>query len=67
RYPHQLAGYLASPTVFTNRAYLEAWARGSTNARKYVLAVTNATESIQLNLEDRMREDLAEIPVPKPK
>jgi membrane protease subunit HflK len=67
RYKNQLAGYLASPTVFTNRAYLEAWAHGSTNARKYVLAVTNTTDSVQINLEDKIREDLTEIGVPKPK
>jgi regulator of protease activity HflC (stomatin/prohibitin superfamily) len=67
RYKNQLAGYMASPTVFTNRAYLEALARGSTNARKYVLAVTNTTESIQMNLEDKLRQDLEEIAVPKPK
>jgi hypothetical protein len=53
--------------VFTNRAYLEAWAHGSTNARKYVLAATNTTDSIQFDLKDVLREDLTEIAVPKPK
>jgi HflK protein len=67
RYKNQLAAYLASPTVFTNRAYLQALERGATNARKYVLAATNTTDVIQMNLEDRMREDLTEIAVPKPK
>jgi regulator of protease activity HflC (stomatin/prohibitin superfamily) len=67
RYTNQLAAYTASPAVFTNRAFLQAWARGSTNARKYVLVATNTVESIQLNLEDRMRTDLTEIAVPKPK
>jgi regulator of protease activity HflC (stomatin/prohibitin superfamily) len=67
RYKNQLAGYMASPTVFTNRAYLEAWAHGSTNARKYVLAATNTTDSIQFDLKDTLREDLTEITVPKPR
>jgi membrane protease subunit HflK len=67
RYTNQLAGYLASPAVFTNRAVLGAWERGSTNARKYVLAATNTTDVIQMNLEDRLREDLGEIAVPKPR
>lgn len=67
RYTNQLAGYMASPAVFTNRAFLQAWARGSTNARKYILVATNTAESIQLNLEDRIRTDLTEIAVPKPR
>lgn len=67
RYTNQLASYVGSPSVYTNRAYLETWARASTNTRKYVLAVTNANESIQINLEDKLREDLTEIAVPKPK
>lgn len=67
RYTNQLAGFTASPAVFTNRAFLQAWARGSTNARKYVLVATNTTESIQINLEDKLRQDLTEIAVPKPK
>jgi len=67
RYTNQLAGYLASPAVFTNRAFLGAWERGSTNARKYVLAATNTTDVIQMNLEDKLREDLGEIAVPKPR
>jgi hypothetical protein len=46
---------------------LQALERGATNARKYVLAATNTTDVIQMNLEDRMREDLTEIAVPKPK
>jgi regulator of protease activity HflC (stomatin/prohibitin superfamily) len=67
RYTNQLAGFTASPAVFTNRAFLQAWTRGSTNARKYVLVATNTTESIQINLEDKLRQDLTEIAVPKPK
>lgn len=67
RYTNQLAGFTASPAVFTNRAFLQAWARGSTNARKYVLVATNTAESIQINLEDKLRQDLTEIAVPKPK
>ncbi len=67
QFTNQVAAYLASPSVYTNRAYLQAWARGSTNSRKYVLVATNTVESIQINLEDRIREDLTEIAVPKPK
>jgi hypothetical protein len=53
--------------VFTNRAYLQAWERGSTNSRKFVIAATNSSEVIQMNLEDKLREDLTEITIPKPK
>src|SRR5207253_1042590 len=67
RYTNQLSGYVASPAVFTNRAFLQAWSRGSTNARKYILVATNSAETIQINLEDKLRNDLTEIAVPKPK
>jgi modulator of FtsH protease HflK len=67
RFANQLAAYNASPSVFTNRSFLQAWARGATNSRKYVIMATNTTDTIQFNLEDRVRTDLSEIPVPKPK
>lgn len=67
RYSNQLTAFKASPSVYTNRAYLQAWARGATNSRKYILLTTNTMETFQINLEDTLREDLKEISVPKPK
>jgi HflK protein len=67
RYTNQLTAFKASESVYTNRAYLQAWARGATNTRKYILLTTNTTETFQINLEDTLREDLKEIAVPKPK
>lgn len=67
RFTNQVAAFNASPSVFTNRAYLMAWARGATNTRKYVIAATNTMESINFNLEDRIRSELTEIKVPTPK
>ena len=67
QFTNQVMAYKASPHVYTNRAYLQALTRGSTNSRKYVVIATNTVESFQFNLEDRIREDIAEIAVPKPK
>jgi modulator of FtsH protease HflK len=67
QFTNQLMAFKASPGVYTNRAYLQAMSMGSTNSRKYVVIATNTMESFQFNLEDRIREDLGEIAVPKPK
>lgn len=66
QFTNQVAAFNASPSVFTNRAFLTAWARGATNARKY-FASTNTLESINFNLEDKVRTDLTEIKVPAPR
>jgi modulator of FtsH protease HflK len=67
QFKHKVAAYSASPEVYKQRAYLETMARNSTNSRKYILMTTNNNQSIQFNLEDRVREDLTEIAVPKPR
>jgi membrane protease subunit HflK len=64
QFTNQLAAYRASPGVFSQRAYLQALERGATNSRKYVLAVTNTQDVILLNLEDKIRPDLLDIPAP---
>jgi hypothetical protein len=49
-----MLAFNASPKVFMDRHYLQAFARSSTNARKYILTTTNNPDDmIQFNLEDK--------------
>jgi regulator of protease activity HflC (stomatin/prohibitin superfamily) len=59
RFTRQDAAYRVSPSVYAQRFYLDTLARTIAPVRKYVLAATNTTEVITLNLEDRLRTDLA--------
>ncbi|MDX1953864.1 MAG: protease modulator HflK [Verrucomicrobiota bacterium] len=68
QYANQVMAYKASPEVFMQRAYLNAFSVGSTNSRKYVITSTNTDEVITLNLEDKVRRELLDtIAVPPPK
>jgi len=67
-FTNQIPAFEASPAVYTERAYLLALARGGEKARKIInLASTNTEEVILLNLEERVRTDLLEVPVPPAK
>jgi len=59
-FTNQIPAYLASPSVYSQRAYLQAFTNSIANARKYVLLATNTHDVIILNLEDKIREDLLE-------
>lgn len=52
-FTNQVPAYLAAPTVYTQRAYLQALARGSQNSRKYVLATTNTQDVVMIDLQDK--------------
>jgi modulator of FtsH protease HflK len=54
----QLAAFNAAPDVYTNRVYLDTVSRSTADARKYVLASTNTSEILQLDLTDKVRRDL---------
>jgi HflK protein len=64
QFTNQLAAYRASPQVFQQRAYLQALERGATNSRKYILTTTNTHDVFQINLEDKIRPDLLDVPLP---
>jgi regulator of protease activity HflC (stomatin/prohibitin superfamily) len=59
RFHRQDAAYRASSSVYKQRAYLDTLARTIAPVRKYILAATNTTEVITLNLEEKLRSDLA--------
>jgi regulator of protease activity HflC (stomatin/prohibitin superfamily) len=58
QFGNRMAAYRASPTVYTQRSYLEALSRSIPAARKYILAATNTQDTFIFNLEDKIREDL---------
>ncbi|MFN7140384.1 MAG: protease modulator HflK, partial [Limisphaerales bacterium] len=63
-FTNQIPAYAASPSVYAQRKYLETFARGSQNARKYVIATTNTQDVIQYDLQDKIRTDLLDVAVP---
>lgn len=65
QFTNQSIAYAASPGIFAQRSYLQALERGSTNARKYIVAVTNSQQILHFNLEDKIRPDLLDAPLPE--
>ena len=66
QFTNQIIAFQASPQVFVQRAYLQALARGAASSRKYILGATNTQDVILLNLEDKIRPDFLDIPLPRP-
>ncbi len=67
-FTNQIPAYLAAPSVYAQRAFLQTFARSITNARSYVLLATNTQDVIMLDLEDKIRKDIldsATLPTPK--
>ncbi|MBI5799842.1 MAG: protease modulator HflK [Verrucomicrobia bacterium] len=67
QFQHQMAAFEAAPTVYPQRLYLQTFAKAIAKSRKYIIATTNAQEMIQLNLEDKIREDLLNLEIPAKK
>jgi membrane protease subunit HflK len=57
-FTNQIPAFHAAPSVYKQRAYLQTFGRASANARKYVILTTNTHEVLQIDLQDRVREDL---------
>ena len=66
-FTNQMAAYHASPDVYTQRSYLQTLARYGSEARKFIVAVTNSQEVLLLNMEDKIRDDILNIPLPAAK
>jgi modulator of FtsH protease HflK len=67
-FTNQIPAYLAAPSVYAQRAYLQTFTRSITNARSYILLATNTQDVIILDLEDKLRKDIldsATLPPPK--
>ncbi len=67
QFEHQMAAFEAAPTVYPQRVYLQTYAKAIGKSRKYIIATTNAQEMIQLNLEDKIRDDLLTLEIPAKK
>ncbi len=66
RFANQIAAYKISPEIYRQRLYLQALASSSSGARKYVIAQTNVSNIIQLNLEDKISSIFEQVAVPTP-
>lgn len=66
-FTNQLPAFQAAPGVYAERAYLQTLVRGSSGARRYILNVTNTDDVVQLNLEEKFRDDaFLNLPLPAP-
>jgi membrane protease subunit HflK len=63
-FTNQLYAFNASPSVYPQRAYLQTLMRGGSSTRKVIIATTNTTGVIMLNLEEKFRPDILDIPLP---
>jgi membrane protease subunit HflK len=66
RFANQLTAYRTAPEVYSQRLYLQTFARATANARKYLIMATNAHEVFQLNLEEKLRPDILDLNVAPP-
>lgn len=62
-FTNQIPAFEAAPSVYRQRIYLQNFASATKNARKYILLVTNTEDVVQLDLEDKIREDLMNLSI----
>jgi regulator of protease activity HflC (stomatin/prohibitin superfamily) len=62
-FTNQIPAFAAAPTVYPQRLYLKSFAAATRNARKYVLLVTNTSDVIIFDLEDKIRDDLLNLSI----
>ena len=63
-FTNQIPAFAAAPSVYVTRAYLQAFAKATAPARKYVIATTNTHDVIQFDLQDKFSKDLLDVTVP---
>jgi HflK protein len=64
RFVHQLKAFEASPEVYATRAKLQTMMQNSTNVRFIVKTSTNTHDTFQLDLQEKITPDIADIPIP---
>lgn len=57
-FTNQIPAFQAAPSVYLERAYLQAFTRSTMNARKYVLLTTNKSDVLTFDLQEKVRWDL---------
>jgi regulator of protease activity HflC (stomatin/prohibitin superfamily) len=66
-FKNEIPAYLASPSVYKQRGYLDAVSQAVASSRTYILLATNTHNVAILNLEDKARPDLLEqVALPSP-
>jgi len=63
QFGHQLVAYRTAPALFMTRNYVDAFSRSAAGARKLVILPTNTHDVIIFNLEDKVRQDLLDVPL----
>jgi membrane protease subunit HflK len=66
-FTNQIPAFNATPSVYKQRAYYQAFPRATANARKYLLLATNVDEVVSFDLQDKFGEDFFKLTVPPPK
>jgi regulator of protease activity HflC (stomatin/prohibitin superfamily) len=66
-FTNQIPAFETAPTVYTERAYLQTFARATANARKYVLLTTNTHDVLTFDLQESIARSLLDVSVPAPK
>jgi len=64
RFQHQIKAFEASPEVYAIRAKLQTLIQNSTNVRFIVKTSTNTHDIFQLDLQEKITPDMADIPIP---
>ncbi len=62
-FTNQIPAFKAAPSVYRQRLYAQSFADATKNARKYVLLVTNTSDVLIFNLEDKIRDDLLNLSI----
>ncbi len=66
-FTNQIPAYEAAPSVYPQRAYLQAFVRATADARKYLLLTTNTHDVLTFDLQESFTRDLSRLSVPAPK
>ncbi|HEY2329744.1 MAG TPA: protease modulator HflK [Verrucomicrobiae bacterium] len=62
-FTNQIPAFEAAPSVYRQRLYLQAFADATKNTRKYVLLVTNTSDVVIFDLQDKIRDDLLNLSI----
>jgi regulator of protease activity HflC (stomatin/prohibitin superfamily) len=65
-FTNQIPAFEAAPSVYTERAYLQTFARATANARKYVLLTTNTHDVLTFDLQESIARSMLDVKVPSP-
>jgi regulator of protease activity HflC (stomatin/prohibitin superfamily) len=62
-FTNQMPAYAAAPSVYRQRLYLQSFDDATAKARKYILLVTNTTDVVIFDLQDKIRDDLLNLSI----